>query len=87
MYVIIVYDAAPKRGIKLLKFLRQHLIWVQNSVLEGDITESQYEIIRSGIKDKINNDKDSVIIFRFDSKKYTKREILGVERNETDTFI
>jgi len=82
-----VYDAAPKRGIKLLKFLRQHLIWVQNSVLEGDITESQYEIIRSGIKDKINNDKDSVIIFRFDSKKYTKREILGVERNETDTFI
>ncbi|HED37889.1 MAG TPA: CRISPR-associated endonuclease Cas2 [Ignavibacteria bacterium] len=87
MYVIIVYDAAPKRGAKLLKFLRQHLIWIQNSVFEGDITEAQYEIIKKGIKDKINNKKDSIILYQFDSQNYTKREVIGIERNETDSFI
>jgi len=87
MYVIIVYDAAPKRGTKLLKFLRQHLIWIQNSVFEGEITEAQFEIIKSGIKNRINKEKDSVIVYQFDSKNYTNREVLGVERNETDSFI
>ncbi len=87
MYVIIVYDAAPKRGVKLLKFLRQHLLWIQNSVFEGDVTEAQFEIIKKGIKDKINKEKDSVIIYQFDSGNYTNRQVLGVERNETDSFI
>lgn len=87
MYIIIVYDAAPKRGVKLLKFLRQHLIWIQNSVFEGDITEAQFEIIKKGIKDRINKEKDSVIIYQFDSQSYSNREVLGVERNATDSFI
>lgn len=87
MYIIIVYDAAPKRGAKLLKFLRQHLIWIQNSVFEGDISEAQFEIIRKGIKDRINKEKDSVIIYQFDSQSYSNREVVGIERNETDTFI
>ncbi len=87
MYVIIVYDAAPKRGVKLLKFLRQHLIWIQNSVFEGDITEAQYEIIKKGIKDRINKEKDSIILYQFDSQNYTKREVIGVEKNQTDSFI
>ena len=87
MYVIIVYDAAPKRGAKLLKFLRQHLIWIQNSVFEGDVTESQLEIIKKGIKDKINSKKDSIIVYQFDSQNYTKREVIGIERNATDSFI
>ncbi len=87
MYVIIVYDAAPKRGAKLLKFLRQRLIWIQNSVFEGDVTEAQYEIIKKGIKDRINKEKDSIILYQFDSQNYTKREVIGIERNETDSFI
>ncbi len=87
MYIIIVYDAAPKRGTKLLKFLRRHLIWIQNSVFEGEVTEAQLQIVLKGIKDIINKAKDSVIYYVFDSIKYTERGVLGVERNETDTFI
>ena len=87
MYIIIVYDAAPKRGAKLLKFLRRHLIWIQNSVFEGEVTEAQLQIILKGIKDIINKAKDSVIYYVFDSKNYTERGVLGVERNDTDTFI
>lgn len=82
-----VYDAVPKRGAKLLKYLRRHLTWVQNSVFEGEVTESELEIIKKGIKDIINLEKDSVIYYLFDSQNYHEREVLGVERNEIDSFI
>lgn len=87
MYIIIVYDAGPKRGMKLLNFLRKHLIWIQNSVFEGDVTEAQFEVIKKGIRDRINKEKDSVILYEFDTQNYSKREVLGVEKNETDSFI
>ncbi|MDR3611561.1 MAG: CRISPR-associated endonuclease Cas2 [Ignavibacteriaceae bacterium] len=88
MYLIMAYDAAsPKRGAKLLKFLRQHLIWIQNSVFEGEITESGFEIIKSGINEIINEEEDSVIFYKFDSMNYTKRGVLGLEKNEIDSFI
>ncbi|MCF8411954.1 MAG: CRISPR-associated endonuclease Cas2 [Melioribacteraceae bacterium] len=87
MYLIIVYDAAPKRGTKLLKFLRRHLMWIQNSVFEGEVTKAQLEQIKKGIKDIINEGKDSVIYYVLGSMKYTDRGVIGVERNETDSFI
>ena len=87
MYTIIVYDAAPKRGVKLLKFLRQHLLWIQNSVFEGEVTESGFAKIKSGVKEIINEKKDSVIFYTFDSQNYTSREVLGLEKNETSSFI
>jgi CRISPR-associated protein Cas2 len=87
MYVIIVYDVAPKCGVKVLKFLRQYLTWVQNSVFEGEITESVFEVIKSGLKSLINKEKDSIIYYKFDSKNYTDRKVIGIERNDTDTFI
>ncbi len=88
MYIILVYDIiSQRRGTKLLKFLRQHLVWIQNSVFEGEVTESGFEVIKSEIKELINKEKDSVIIYRFDSRNYTNREVIGIEKNETDSFI
>ncbi|HPO55985.1 MAG: CRISPR-associated endonuclease Cas2 [Ignavibacteriaceae bacterium] len=87
MYVIIVYDAAPKRGIKLLKYLRTQLIWVQNSVFEGEVTESNFEKIKSSIKSIINIKEDTVIYYAFGSRMYSKRGVIGAEKNELDTFI
>lgn len=63
MYVILVYDAAPKRGVKILKYLRTKLNWVQNSVFEGEVTEKSFEEIKSGLKTIINTEKDSVIYY------------------------
>jgi CRISPR-associated protein Cas2 len=87
MYIILVYDAAPKRGVKLLKFLRQHINWVQNSVFEGEVTESGFEKIKGGIKSIINKDEDSIIYYTFDSGDYKTRGVIGVEKNEMDTFL
>lgn len=87
MYIIIVYDAAPKRGAKILKYLRQHLNWVQNSVFEGEVTESEFETIKHGIKEIINEKVDSVIYYAFETQNYYERGILGIEKNDLDSFI
>jgi CRISPR-associated protein Cas2 len=87
MYIILVYDAAPKRGAKLLKFLRQHLIWVQNSVFEGEVTDSGFEKILAGINEIINKKEDSIIYYAFDSMNYIERKVIGEKRNDISSFI
>lgn len=87
MYLILVYDVVPKRGAKLLKYLRRHINWVQNSVFEGEVTEAELEIIIKGIKEIINLQKDSVIYYTFDSQNYHTRKVIGLEKNEIDSFI
>lgn len=50
MYVIIVYDINVDRVNKVKSFLRQYLFWIQNSVFEGEVTESEFKIIYNGLK-------------------------------------
>ena len=38
MFIILVYDVGEKRVAKVLKICRKYLNWVQNSVLEGEIS-------------------------------------------------
>lgn len=87
MYIVLVYDAGPKRGQKILKYLRQNLTWVQNSVFEGECTKSKYSEIKYELKRMIDKNKDSIIIYSFDSMKYNEREIMGIEKNSIDTIL
>ena len=87
MYVIIVYDVEQKRVSKMCKKLREYLIWIQNSVFEGEITEGKLVELKSEINRIINKDNDSVIIFEFASNNYIKRRILGKEFNPTDNIL
>ncbi len=68
MYVIIVYDVSVERINKIRKFLKQYLIWRQNSVFEGEITKSQLEKIKIYIK-KIIKDNDNILIYTVPSIK------------------
>ena len=87
MYIILVYDAQPKRGAKLLKYLRTQLQWVQNSVFEGEITNGELALIKSEVKKIVSKKEDSVIIYTFDSMKYNEREIIGIEKNGLNFFL
>ena len=87
MYIILVYDVSEKRCNKMLKLCREYIHHIQNSVFEGEVTGSNFAVIKSGIKELINEEKDSVIIYQFDSQNYTNREVIGIEKNETDSFI
>jgi CRISPR-associated protein Cas2 len=46
MFVILVYDVNQKRVAKVLKIARKYLTWVQNSVLEGEISEANLKKLK-----------------------------------------
>ncbi len=88
MYVIIVYDISNnKRGAKMLKFLRTKLLWIQNSVFEGEVTEAEWRIIKDTAEKIIKRNQDSIIYYLFESLKYYKRGVIGIEKGSTDSFI
>lgn len=87
MYCIIVYDVEQKRVGKVLKFLRRYLFWVQNSVFEGEVRESDFLKIKKGMERLIDKQKDSIIIFSFDRPKWIKKEIIGIEKGNTSQFV
>lgn len=87
MYVILVYDVAQKRVGKMLKFCRQYLCWIQNSVFEGELSEAKLRELKSHIGSIIDVDTDSVIIFTNKMSYNMDKEILGKERMSTDNFL
>lgn len=80
MYVIIVYDINVDRVNKVKSFLRQYLYWIQNSVFEGDVTESEFKLIYDGLMKIIDTEVDSVIIYKLRMFDLLNREVLGVEK-------
>lgn len=87
MYVIVVYDVEQKRVAKVCKFLRRYLSWVQNSVFEGEITEAKLERVKVGLRKLIDDESDSIYLYKARDEKWVDKEILGQERSPTDTFI
>jgi len=85
MYAIIVYDINVERVNKVRIFLKQYLNWVQNSVFEGELTDTELEKIERGLKDLIDKDVDSIRIYRLRSDKYLDvREIGTPKANLTE---
>ncbi|MEI3338179.1 MAG: CRISPR-associated endonuclease Cas2 [Clostridium sp.] len=87
MFIILVYDVQEKRVAKALKTCRKYLTWVQNSVFEGDIGEANLKKLMIEMKKVIDVHSDSVIIYRFNSLNYSKRQVIGVEKNSQDVII
>lgn len=86
MYVILVYDVDAKRVSKMLKLCRRYLHWIQNSVLEGDITEVKLKELLHEAK-AIMVDKDSVIIFKSRNERWLEKEVHGPEKNNVGNII
>ena len=87
MYVIVTYDIGEKRIVKVRKILRKYITWVQNSVFEGEITQAKLEKCISEIKRVIQEDEDSIYIYKFDFKPYNMKEIIGKEKQDEEEFI
>ncbi|HOA18208.1 MAG: CRISPR-associated endonuclease Cas2 [Fervidobacterium sp.] len=87
MYVIMAYDVNEKRVVKVLKKARQYLTWVQNSLLEGEITTSKLEILKQEIKKIIDEEEDSVTWYVFESNRFFKKETYGVKKGEPNDYI
>ena len=80
MYLVVVYDVNVDRVNNVHKFLKSYLHWQQNSVFEGKITRSQYNDIVNRLNELVDEEEDSVIIYKFPYK-YLDKKILGIEKN------
>lgn len=87
MYVILVYDIGERRVAKMLKLCRVYLNWIQNSVFEGEITEVKLKELIYRAKKIMNDEADSLIIFRSREGKWLEKEVIGMEKNSLDNLI
>lgn len=87
MYVIIVYDIKVERVNKVKSFLRQYLFWIQNSVFEGEASESEFKIIYDDLMKIIDTEVDSVIIYKLRMADVMNREVLGIEKAPIDEIL
>jgi len=87
MYVIAMYDIGQKRVGKMLKLCRTYLNWIQNSVFEGEITEVKLLELKHRAMLIMDEEADSLIIFKTRQEKWLDKEIVGHERQNLDTFL
>lgn len=87
IYVIVVYDISVERIDAVRTFLRRYLNWVQNSVFEGELTESEMMLVDAGIKERIDVETDSVLIYSLKTDKFLDRKEIGAPRASISTII
>lgn len=86
MLVILVYDVDAKRIPKVLKVGRRYLHWVQNSVFEGYLSETQLRDLIRELKRVIDLSYDALVIYRFEGCKVS-RQIIGVQKASSAYFL
>ncbi|MBN1990028.1 MAG: CRISPR-associated endonuclease Cas2 [Bacteroidales bacterium] len=87
MYIILVYDVGQKRTGKMLKLCRKYLNWIQNSVFEGEITEVKLKELYHRASEIMDEEEDSLIVFKSRDSKWLEKEIVGKERSSIDTML
>jgi CRISPR-associated protein Cas2 len=87
MYVIAVYDVGEKRVGKMLKLCRKYLNWIQNSVFEGEITEAKLMELQYRALEIMDEEKDSLILFKTRQEKWLDKEIIGNEKQSLETIL
>lgn len=87
IYIILVYDVSEKRVSKVLKIARKYITWIQNSVLEGEISISGFYKLKEEIKKVVNVKEDSVLFYVIRDLKYTTKENIGIIKNSDEKFL
>lgn len=87
MFVILTYDIGEKRVNKVRKKLKEYLIWVQNSVFEGEITKGKLQQCLLELSKIINENEDSIYIYEVKTPKFVTKNIIGQEKAIDDMFL
>ena len=86
MYVVMVYDLEADRTQKALKIGRRYLTHVQNSVLEGEISEGDLSKLKNEIDDLLKSG-ESTIIYELSSDTLLNRTVYGEDPTENQRFL
>ena len=87
MYVIAVYDVSEKRVARCLKTFRRYLVWVQNSVFEGELSEAQLKRLQADLGRVLDWNEDSVLFYLSTTRHYTERRELGRKKGDPTQVI
>lgn len=87
LYIIVAYDVNVDRVNKVKAFFRRYLTWVQNSLLEGEITESQLLEMTKGVKDIIDDNCDSVVFYILQDNSLLRRECIGIKKGDPGQVV
>ncbi|MGB9901336.1 MAG: CRISPR-associated endonuclease Cas2 [Pseudothermotoga sp.] len=83
MYLILTYDVDQDRVAKVLKICRKYLNWVQNSVLEGEVTIAKFEKLKLELQRAIEKSKDSVRFYVLKDRSLLELQTLGQDKGTT----
>ena len=78
MFTIVVYDINVKRTARVMRICKEYLEHVQKSVFEGSITEAKLNKLKKELFRAIVKDEDSIIIYKFETLKYSSKEVIGL---------
>jgi len=84
---VIVYDIDVERVNNVNKFLKMYLHWRQNSVFEGELSQSQLEEVKAGLSDIIDENIDSVLVYQIPNKKNFELEIIGIDKSPIENIL
>lgn len=87
MFVIISYDVGEKRVNKVHKVLKRYLQWTQNSVFEGQLTEGKLKQCLGDLMPIINEQEDSVYVYKVPNPRNIKKIIYGIEKDFEEMFL
>jgi CRISPR-associated protein Cas2 len=79
MYDIMLDEKGKTILRKVFKICKKYLIHIQNSVFEGDISESQYFCMKNELKKYLRDNIDSCLTFYSSNKKWLRKEFLAKE--------
>lgn len=71
----------------MLKLCRKYLNWIQNSVFEGEISESKLEELLSKAKKIMDLETDSIIVFKTRNEKWLEKFVVGKEKNDLESIL
>ncbi len=79
-YAIVVYDIGEERVSKVHNLLQRYLIWIQRSVFVGELPMSKVIEMERHLREIMNLDHDSVIIFLVNSRRLIKMRRVGYSK-------
>ncbi len=88
MYVILFYDIADRsmkekdNSRRIRKTVEKYLPRVQYSVFEGEIRPSDFKKMKNDLQKWCQKDLDSIVIYEFEKPSYTRRTVIGIDKNE-----
>lgn len=88
MYVILFYDIQNRdlkekdNSRRVRKIAEKYLPRVQYSVYEGEIRASDFKMLNARLQEECHEEHDSIVIYCFDSMSYSRRIVIGQDKNQ-----